>query len=538
MAQDPGNRRGTAQPIRISTQPQVLVDSIGGRDKFDFYRFKLNRPGNIRAALNGLKTNADLALTNARGKILHQSNRPGKRKELLTAELNRGTYYLRVRGRGGNTRYRLRLGFNTPPRLAINTGMAIGKGKTASFGQRLLRVTDREQDAKKLVYTLTNQPQNGRLQLNGKAIAAGSQFSQEDVDKGRLKYKSLPDRTRLVRTSREIRSFEVSGSNIVWAASDGNDFEIYHSDGNTTTQLTNNEFDDFAPKISGSNVVWQGFDGNDYEIFFHNGSSTIQLTNNGFDDIAPQISGSNVVWSGFDGNDYEIFYFNGSSTTQLTNNGADDASPQISGSNVVWAGFDGNDYEIYRYDGSTIVPLTNNNQNDFSPQISGSNTVWTSFDGKDFELFFNNGINTVQLTDNNRNDVSPHISGNNIVWLGTEGVKQEIYYYNGSSIEQLTSSATTKLSPIISGSSIVWQGFSNGNSEIYYYNGSGIEQLTNNRAGDVLPKMSGPNLVWQSQQGNTNELIYRNLATTDSFSFVVADRAGGKTDGTVNITIG
>ncbi len=32
---------------------------------------------------------------------------------------------------------------------------------------------------------------------------------------------------------------------------------------------------DYDPHVSGSNVVWAGYDGNDYEIFFYNGSTTV-----------------------------------------------------------------------------------------------------------------------------------------------------------------------------------------------------------------------------------------------------------------------
>ena len=76
----------------------------------------------------------------------------------------------------------------------------------------------------------------------------------------------------------------------------------------TVTQLTNNNYADWDPQVYGSNVVWQGFDGNDDEIFLYDGNSTTQLTNNSYDDSWPvHIYGSNVVWQGYDGSDWEIF---------------------------------------------------------------------------------------------------------------------------------------------------------------------------------------------------------------------------------------
>jgi hypothetical protein len=75
------------------------------------------------------------------------------------------------------------------------------------------------------------------------------------------------------------------------------------------TQLTDNDYNDFAPHVDDSNVVWYGHDGNDYEIFLYDGSITTQLTNNSYDDHLPQIDGSNVAWYGYEGGaDTEIFF--------------------------------------------------------------------------------------------------------------------------------------------------------------------------------------------------------------------------------------
>jgi hypothetical protein len=115
-----------------------------------------------------------------------------------------------------------------------------------------------------------------------------------------------------------------AGGPAVWDGSDGNDLEIYYSDGISTTLLTDNAFDDSFPQLSGAKVVWQSWDGNDWEIFQFDGGVTSQLTNNDLDDIAAHFVGSNVRWQGWDGNDWEIFHFDGLQTTPLTDNAVDD----------------------------------------------------------------------------------------------------------------------------------------------------------------------------------------------------------------------
>jgi hypothetical protein len=127
------------------------------------------------------------------------------------------------------------------------------------------------------------------------------------------------------------------GSDAVLAIFDGNDFEIFRLDGsdNSLIQMTDNDFDDLAPRDSGSLIVWSGFDGNDFEIFRYDGTDIFQITVNEFDDVGPSFFGSDVRWSGFDGNDFEIFRYDGTTTVQLTDNEFDDRFPQSSGFSTV-----------------------------------------------------------------------------------------------------------------------------------------------------------------------------------------------------------
>ena len=122
----------------------------------------------------------------------------------------------------------------------------------------------------------------------------------------------------------------------------------------TITQLSNNNnTDDTHPSISGTNVVWYAYDGSDFEIYSNFAG---QLTDNSTDDQWPSISGTNVVWYGWDGHDLEIY---SNFAGQLTDNSADDLWPSISGTNFVWQRYDGHDYEIYMatYDGTAVNPI-------------------------------------------------------------------------------------------------------------------------------------------------------------------------------------
>jgi hypothetical protein len=67
--------------------------------------------------------------------------------------------------------------------------------------------------------------------------------------------------------------------------------------------LSDNSLDAGEPAISGTNVVWHAWDGFDYEIYSNFGWQT----DNSINDMYPAISGTNVVWEGWDGFDLEIY---------------------------------------------------------------------------------------------------------------------------------------------------------------------------------------------------------------------------------------
>ena len=179
---------------------------------------------------------------------------------------------------------------------------------------------------------------------------------------------------------------------MVWEGSG----EIFLYDGSTTTQLTNNSYEDRHPQINANGyVVWYGqppgTSGSDWEIFLYDGSTTTQLTNNSYDDWSPQINTNGyVVWYGGENNSgFEIFLYDGSTTTQLTNNSYIDVGVQINANgHVVWYGPQSSAGEIFLYDGSSITPITNNVYADFHPQINDNGyVVWRGDGDSSWEIF-------------------------------------------------------------------------------------------------------------------------------------------------------
>ena len=246
------------------------------------------------------------------------------------------------------------------------------------------------------------------------------------------------------------------GLGFVWV---GGDFEIWKSDGVTTQQLTNNDFDDIEPVADGNRVAWRGWDGNDFEVFLNDGVSTTQLTNNAYDDAHVRMSGNHVVWQGWDGHDYEIFLYDGTQVLQLTNNDVDDLSPEIDGNRVVWFAGQPDHYQVWMYDGTQVVQMTNTPFTNVYPQVHGSRVAWQAWDGNDFEIVLFDGTHTIQLTNNDRLDERPRLDDKFVVWQGSDGYDLEIFYYDGLQVHRLTSNTIDDLQPEISNGLVTWESY-------------------------------------------------------------------------------
>lgn len=74
------------------------------------------------------------------------------------------------------------------PVLAINTGFSVVTAGTFTITNNQLLTTDADNSPDQLVYTLQSTPTNGTLQLTGINMVAGNNFTQQDINTGKLRY--------------------------------------------------------------------------------------------------------------------------------------------------------------------------------------------------------------------------------------------------------------------------------------------------------------------------------------------------------------
>ncbi len=85
---------------------------------------------------------------------------------------------------------------------------------------------------------------------------------------------------------------------MVWRRFDGTHFQIAYFTGQTTVQLTDDNWEKGAPAIHDDRVVWAGKppDSGNWEIFTRKAGKTIRVTNNSIQDTNPQVVLDNIVW--------------------------------------------------------------------------------------------------------------------------------------------------------------------------------------------------------------------------------------------------
>lgn len=70
----------------------------------------------------------------------------------------------------------------------VDTGAVVTQGQAVTITSADLSVTVEGRSASEIIFTLVSLPQNGTLRLDGVVLNAGDQFTQADIDAGRLVY--------------------------------------------------------------------------------------------------------------------------------------------------------------------------------------------------------------------------------------------------------------------------------------------------------------------------------------------------------------
>jgi Domain of unknown function (DUF4394) len=130
MATDKNNSFDTAQNLGVLSKTKTISGSLDRTNKADFLRFKVTNRSSFQGALDRLKSNANLTLFNSARQQISFSGNSGQKSESIVSPLKKGSYFLKIDRRSGETQYRLKLAgsqLKAPdPTTAKFTGLSDG----------------------------------------------------------------------------------------------------------------------------------------------------------------------------------------------------------------------------------------------------------------------------------------------------------------------------------------------------------------------------------------------------------------------------
>jgi hypothetical protein len=106
MAAD--DRLNGARNLGVLNGKKTLRNSVGLRDKNDYYVLTVNRRSSFNLSLSNLQNDVDVSLIQ-NSRAIASSNRKKNRSEEVDATLEPGTYYIRVYPKRGGSKYQLSL---------------------------------------------------------------------------------------------------------------------------------------------------------------------------------------------------------------------------------------------------------------------------------------------------------------------------------------------------------------------------------------------------------------------------------------------
>lgn len=239
-----GNSFAQARSFETTSGKTIFRDRIDKSDRTDFYTFTLNKSSSVKLQLSKLKGNLDLNLFDADGSLLAKSRNKKNKAEKIKQTLDAGTYFIQVKRKGGNSKYKLKSvlrevnpGTTDPTIPTIDpkdapTETDEEKAQRVTFINEVLELTNVERTKAKLPALTLNQNLNKAAQAQSEDLAFGDFFAHTAPDGT-----SLADRledanyTRYQTAGENIAAGQVTAAQVVqeWMDSPGHRANILDS---------------------------------------------------------------------------------------------------------------------------------------------------------------------------------------------------------------------------------------------------------------------------------------------------------------------
>lgn len=308
----------------------------------------------------------------------------------------------------------------------------------------------------------------------------------------------------------------------------------------TTTQITDNFFNDTNPQVSGfGEVVWEHeYSLFDRDIYYYENGITSYIASSFDDETNPQISyWGDVAYESynsttFDSNIEYYDWFSGTTET-VADSFNYEYNPQIDGNYIVYEEeYSVSDHDIYAYDTytDTEIPIATSIDYEWGPDVDGNYVTYHSeyaIGDNDIYLYdlYNGTTTTVAASGNDETNAqvsSYYVYDEYYGYSEQAAVVYEYEYAVGDSdiylyldetgeTRYLATSIYDEINPDIAGDYVTWQAWDGNDYEVYRHDilTNTTEQLTDNFVDDTNPQVSELGyVVWEHQYSLFDTDIY------------------------------
>lgn len=326
----------------------------------------------------------------------------------------------------------------------------------------------------------------------------------------------------------------LQGDLLAWRGHDGHDYEIVLHDFATgaTTQLTDNEVDDWEPKVSGSHVAWmEGPAGGPWTLQLHDltTGATQEVANGEVNYGQYQLKGALLVWPQIADPTNNVRVLNVSTGEERTIVGWSEPSHRVHARTdgryvLVAIGTEEGQGDLLLYDAQTAREktiasgaITDDWRYLDDRRLADGAVVWSASDGHDEEIYLYDIASgkTTQLTHNETSDTEPEVGRGYVLWARSESLqapgtesgaaRDVILYERSSGRERLLGQGFGRLAE--DGSLALWSEWPQKAENLWFYD---IERdqaayLGTPGSGASWPDTVDRFVIWYSERLGANE---------------------------------
>ena len=291
---------------------------------------------------------------------------------------------------------------------------------------------------------------------------------------------------------------DLHNGQVTWAASDGNDSEVFLFDGRYIQQLSYNSADDLTPRIHDATVVWQAPQADSTVIQAYDGK-TLGPVPGSSAGLLPQVWGSRIAWLTQNGAGYDVWLYDRKTDAlgKVTSAPAVSSGYVLSADRIAWM-VKGTDTDIISY----YIPTGKSEQlgtklvQDKAPALHGDYLAWLTL-GNDWNIELRKSSTWIS-TPSQAGD-----EGDLALWNGLlaftaapDGIRRLYLLHPDGAVQSITDGSQAVSGIDLASGTLAYIQGTDADSELWLYGENGLERITDDAVPDTSPSTDANQVAW------------------------------------------